>query len=312
VSIRPNYDPEATRLDLPASSGGGIPPRYLVGGLVILVVVLAYLIYGFYTLQEGQKTLFMEMQLENRKLQAELAEVQKKIAGNTSSIADLKSDIGVIRQRVGVTQSDLTNARTQVMQLKEQQSQSDVQVAQLNAALSQKAEATQLQALQKDAEQKFGVVTKDVGAVRTDVEETKKNLGDTQRQLVDVRDTLSSQIARNKSELDELRRKGERQYVEFSAEKNKIVAVHDIRVQLRDTDTKKSKYNISILVDDQRLEKKDRSANEPLQFLVGKDKVRYEIVVNTVGKNKVDGYLSVPKDRNLSAERPKGTAENSK
>ena len=289
-----------------------MPSRYLVGGLVILVVVLAYLIYGFYTLQEGQKALFAEMQQVDKKLQSDIADLQKKLAGQAQNLGDLKSDIGVIRQRVGVTQNELTNARSQVQILREQQDQAEAQVAQLNAALSQKAEATQLQALQKDADQKFGAVTKDVGAVRTDVEETKKNLGDTQRQLVDVRDTLSSQIARNKAELDELRRKGERQYVEFSADKNKIVQVHDIRLQLRDTDVKKSKYNIMILVDDQRLEKKDRLANEPLQFLVGKDKVRYEIVVNTVAKNNVAGYLSVPKDRNLSSERPKTPEESSK
>ena len=311
MSTRPSYDPEATRLDLQAS-GGGVPSRYLVGGLVILVVVLAYLIYGFYTLQEGQKALFAEMQQVDKKLQSDIADLLKKLAGQAQNISDLKSDIGVIRQRVGVTQNELSNARSQVQILKEQQDQADTQVAQLNAALSQKAEATQLQALQKDAEQKFGAVSKDVGAVRTDVEETKKNLGDTQRQLVDVRDTLSSQIARNKTELDELRRKGERQYVEFTAEKNKIIQVHDIRLQLRDADAKKSKYNIMILVDDQRLEKKDRLANEPLQFLVGKDKVRYEIVVNTVIKNGVSGYLSVPKDRNLSSERPKAPEESSK
>jgi hypothetical protein len=80
--------------------------------------------------------------------------------------------------------------------------------------------------------------------------------------------------------------------------------VGDIRLELRDTDTKKQKYNVIIQVDDNKLEKKDKLANEPIAFLVGRDKLRYEIVVNNVGKDTISGYLSTPKDKALSAERP--------
>jgi hypothetical protein len=58
-------------------------------------------------------------------------------------------------------------------------------------------------------------------------------------------------------------------------------------------------------VDDSQLEKKNMVINEPIQFLVGKYLVRYEIVVNWVQKNKIGGYLSIPKDKLLSAERSK-------
>jgi hypothetical protein len=62
---------------------------------------------------------------------------------------------------------------------------------------------------------------------------------------------------------------------------------------------------MKILVDDSQLEKKDRLVNEPIQFLVGQNRVRYEVVVNWVQKDKVGGYLSIPKDKALSSERPK-------
>jgi hypothetical protein len=52
------------------------------------------------------------------------------------------------------------------------------------------------------------------------------------------------------------------------------------------------------------LEKKEQTANGPIQFLVGRDKLRYEVVVNFIDKDKVTGYLSTPKDKVLSAERP--------
>jgi len=58
-----------------------------------------------------------------------------------------------------------------------------------------------------------------------------------------------------------------------------------------------------ILADDNHLEKRDRTVNEPVQFLVGHDQLRYEMVINTVDKDRITGYLSTPKDNVLSAER---------
>ena len=40
------------------------------------------------------------------------------------------------------------------------------------------------------------------------------------------------------------------------------------------------------------------------QFLVGKEQLRYEIVVNKIEKDRIVGYLSTPKNKVLSAERP--------
>jgi hypothetical protein len=80
--------------------------------------------------------------------------------------------------------------------------------------------------------------------------------------------------------------------------------VADIQLMLNDTDPKKNKYAVTIQVDDNRLDKKDLSINQPVQFLVGRDKLRYELVVNIVDKDKIRGYLSAPKDKALAAERP--------
>ncbi len=96
----------------------------------------------------------------------------------------------------------------------------------------------------------------------------------------------------------------ERDYGEFEIpKKNQMTKVEDIRLILKGTDPKKGRYSLQIIVDDNRLEKKDRAINEPLQFLVGRNRVRYEVVVNWVQKEKVGGYLSIPKDKTLSAER---------
>jgi hypothetical protein len=62
---------------------------------------------------------------------------------------------------------------------------------------------------------------------------------------------------------------------------------------------------MKIIVDDNQLEKKDRTINEPVQFLVGRNRVRYELVINWVKKDSVGGYLSIPKDKLLSSEQAK-------
>jgi hypothetical protein len=50
-----------------------------------------------------------------------------------------------------------------------------------------------------------------------------------------------------------------------------------------------------IIADDKRVEKKNRTVNEPIQFLLSKSVLPYELVVNDVKKDLIVGYLSVPK-----------------
>ncbi|PYV15576.1 MAG: hypothetical protein DMG07_09455 [Acidobacteria bacterium] len=119
-----------------------------------------------------------------------------------------------------------------------------------------------------------------------------------------MKDTLSAAVAKNATELADLRRKGERDYFEFEIKKKNLpTKVEDIRLALTGTDAKKGKYSMQVLVDDSKLEKRDRTVNEPVQFLVGRNRLRYEVVVNWVQKDRVGGYLSTPKDKALSAEK---------
>ncbi len=48
--------------------------------------------------------------------------------------------------------------------------------------------------------------------------------------------------------------------------------------------------------DDKKIEKKDKNLDEPVQFYTGKDKLLYELVINTINKNQVIGYLATPKN----------------
>jgi hypothetical protein len=50
-----------------------------------------------------------------------------------------------------------------------------------------------------------------------------------------------------------------------------------------------------VLADDKRVEKRDRTVNEPVQLYVSGYRQPVEIVVNQVNKDEVVGYVSVPK-----------------
>jgi hypothetical protein len=74
-------------------------------------------------------------------------------------------------------------------------------------------------------------------------------------------------------------------------------------MSLNKTDPKKSKYTMTVLADDKSIEKKDKTAGEPVQFYVkGSARISpYEIVVFDVGKNQITGYLATPKDTGAGA-----------
>lgn len=67
-------------------------------------------------------------------------------------------------------------------------------------------------------------------------------------------------------------------------------------MQLKSADPKRGKYTLNVVADDHVIEKKDRTMFEPLQFYTGRDRRLYELVVFTVDKGKVSGYVSTPKE----------------
>jgi chromosome segregation ATPase len=233
----------------------------------------------------------------------DVATLTKNSESADHRLLNLSADFGVVKEKLGITQRELDFARAQALQIQREQQKS---AQDLQAQLSKKAEADQVNRLKEETSSKIGAVSGEVTNVKSDVEKTKKDLESARRELLDVRDTLSSQIAHNASELNDLRRKGERNYIEFDlTTKQGFKKVGDIALRLTKVDQKKRKYSVMVSVDDNSLEKKDKTLGEPIQFLVGKNRLRYEIVVNQVTKSGVSGYLSIPKDINLSAENPR-------
>jgi hypothetical protein len=108
---------------------------------------------------------------------------------------------------------------------------------------------------------------------------------------------MSGLIATNHDELEILKHKGDRNYLEFTLQKGaKPTLLSTVKLQLKKADEKHSRYTLNVSSDDRTIEKKDKGLDEPVQFYNGKDPVLYELVVNVIEKNKVSGYLSTPKN----------------
>jgi len=225
----------------------------------------------------------------------------------SSKVTQLASDLDVVTKRMGITTQELQQARSVAERLKQENAQATQRLRQELAgkadsqAVNQfREEATnKLTEVQQEATTKIAGVSGEVEGVRTDLNATREDLANSKRDI----NTL---IAHNSTELAELRRRGERDYVEFDIKKtNKFEHIGDVLVQLKKTDIKRQKFDVVINSDDSSITKKDRTANEPVTILVGRDRLRYEFVVNYVDKDRIRGYLSTPKDKLLAAEAPR-------
>ena len=85
-------------------------------------------------------------------------------------------------------------------------------------------------------------------------------------------------------------------FSEFTLAKGKTPQkVGDVSILLKKSDAKSNRYTIDLIADDKRVEKKDKTVNEPVQFLLSKATQPYELVVNDVKKDSIKGYLAAPK-----------------
>jgi hypothetical protein len=212
----------------------------------------------------------------------------ERLAQAEETNAQVRGELNVVTDRLKLTQGELSSARKYAKQIKEADAKqlADMQNS-VNSELATKASADDVNRLGGD-----------VNGVKSDLEATKSNL-----QM--ARGEMGTLIARNHDEIDQLRRMGQRDYYEFTiSRKGTRQKVGDLMVELRGTNPKKNLFSVAIFVDDSRYEKKNRSANEPIYFYTRGTRAPLELVVNQVSKEKVVGYLSVPK---VSQPQAQGT-----
>jgi cell division protein FtsB len=288
MSISPNVPSPQESYHYEGTTG---TPRWIAIVFIVLFLALAGLGFAGYSVQSRLESTLNKAQDQNRLLSAQLDQAN-------SRLADLKGHIDVTEQKMHMTQAELANARSRSEAFRKDQVAADQKLAdQLNIAT-------------KESNEKINAVATEVGGAKKDIEATRTDLEATKGRLERANGdmgVMSGLIAHNRDDLEELKRRGDRNYYEFKIAKSKTAQkVGPVQVTLNKTDQKKSKYTVTVFVDDRSIEKKDKTAGEPVQFYVrgGSRMPPYEFVVFEVGKNQITGYLSTPKDSGAPAATP--------
>lgn len=270
-------------------------PAWQLPAIIVLgLIALGGLAFGWNAsskLDTTQQSVASQLKAEQQSVQQDVSALRERLAQDEKTNADLQGDLKVVTDKLKITQGQLKKAREES--------------AQLNDATSQKLTAL-------DTSVKGELATKatsdDVKTVDTKVIGVKSDLDATRDDLKMARSEMGTLIARNHEEVDQLRRMGEREYVEFTISgKNKPQKVGNVTVELKGVNEKRNQYSVAMTVEDKRFEKKNRALNEPILFYTTGSHQAEEVVINKVGKDQITGYVSIPKAGAQSA----GNATNS-
>jgi hypothetical protein len=256
---------------------------WLIAAVAVLgIVALVGLVIGHNASTQAQaiqQSMDNQVKAMQTDFTGQISQLQQHLTQADTANAGLQSDLGVVTKKLRLTQGDLKKAREEAENIRtEDQQKIDEVNGTVTTELATKAS------------------TDDVKSVDGKVDGVRTDLSGTQNDLKMARSELGTLIASNHEEVEQLRRLGERDYLEFTIDaKNKPEKVGAFMVELKGTNPAKKRFNVILTVDDARIDKKNLPINEPIFFHEGSDRRPLELVVNSVAKDKVTGYISVPK-----------------
>ncbi len=261
-------------------------PMWIYFAFVILLGGIGYLGYAGYQARQ-------QFTADFTKSQENAAQLSARLDQANSRIAELRGQLEVTSGKLGLSQAELARIQSRVPQIEKEQKESDAQLT------------AQIGRVKQETDAKIGQVSTDLSGAKNDIDATKKDLQATIAKLTSATgdiDNHATLIARNAQEVEALKRLGERNIYDFTLTKSKAPQrVGPVQFQLTKADTKKYKYTLMLVVDDKQIEKKDKTVDELWQFIVRGSQRPYEVVVFEVGKDRVTGYLSTPKDASGAA-----------
>ena len=212
---------------------------------------------------------------QNKLVGQDLQALNQRLTQTEEVNTQLQNELVAVTDKLKMTQGEVTTARRQNGEIRDDYSR---KLTSVQSELATKANLEDLKSMGGD-----------INGVKSQLESTKNNLDMT-------RTEFGTLIARNHDEIDQLRRTGERDYLEFSLTgKGNRSKIGDMMVELRGTNVKKNQFTVALYVDDLRLEKKDRAIDEPIFFYTMGTRAPLELVVNKLGKDRLSGYMSIPK-----------------
>ncbi|MGH9560681.1 MAG: hypothetical protein ACRD3S_04430, partial [Terracidiphilus sp.] len=256
-------------------SGASIWPGVVIVAL-ILVAGLA-IVYA-----HSQKAEINAMAARDASLNANVAQLQSQLQSTAAKLNDM------ISQQQAAAQAAAAAA--------EAKAQAQAQAAARHTPRSGVHRRHVLTA----SEKRYNALQERVNAQQKELDETNQSIAKTRSDLQASLDStatgLNGSIAKNHDELVALEKRGQRSYFEFDLTRGKEFShTGPISLSLRHADTKHKRYNMMMLVDDNRLEKKNVDLYEPVWISSSDEPQPLEIVVNKITKNHIHGYISAPK-----------------
>jgi len=253
-------------------------PAIIVLGLVS-VAGLAFAWNASSKLDATQQSVATQVNTMKQGVEQDMTSLKDRVVQDEKTNADLQGDLKVITDKLKITQGQLKKARAEAA----------AAVQDTTTKLTALDTSVHTELATKAATDDLKNVDTKVGGVRTDLDTTRED-------LKMARSEMGTLIARNHDEIDQLRRLGERDYVEFTiAGKNKPQKVGNLTVELKGVNEKRSQFSVAMTAEDRKIEKKNRNVNEPIFFYLSGTKIPEEIVINKLGKDTVSGYVSIPK-----------------
>ncbi len=271
------------------SDGRTESPAWTLPAMVVLgLIAIGGLAVGWSAsskLDGTQQAVAAQLKTAEQSMQQDMSSLKDRLAQDEKTNTDLQGDLKVVTGKLKITQGQLKKSREEA--------------AKLNDASTEKLTALDTSV---HSELATKATSDDVKTVDTKVVGVKTDLDATREDLKMARSEMGTLIARNHDEIDQLRRLGERDYVEFTiVGRNKPQKVGNVTVELKGVNEKRSQFNAAVTIEDRIFEKKNRAMNEPIFFYLSGTHIPEEIVVNKVGKNTVSGYLSIPKANSQTA-----------
>jgi outer membrane murein-binding lipoprotein Lpp len=155
----------------------------------------------------------------------------------------------------------------------------------------------QMQARLADQEKQLSSTREDLSKTRDDLQgkldSTRDELSGS---LASTKDELNGSIGRTHDDVVALQKRGERNYYEFQLSKSKeFKRIGPLSLSLRKVNTKRKSYDLAMFVDDNQMQKKSINLFEPVWINLDDRPQPVQLVVNQIGKDQIQGYISEPK-----------------
>jgi hypothetical protein len=210
--------------------------------IVLGLVALGGLAFGWNAsskLDSTQAAVATQLKTTEQTVQQDMSSLKDRLAQDEKANTELQGDLKVVTSKLKITQGQLKKAREEA--------------AKLNDATTQKVAALDTSV---HSELATKATADDVKTVDTKVVGVKTDLDATREDLKMARSEMGTLIARNHDEIDQLRRLGERDYVEFTiVGKNKPTKVGNVTVELKGVNEKRNQFSAAVTVEDKQFEK---------------------------------------------------------